>query len=87
MSRAAKSPSAPRLRRIPAAYTARSDGTRRYSQLMDRAEQSAGGSFVNVVAYGPDYQSASEELQLIEHAAQTKNCLGGPNWPSNSAVR
>jgi hypothetical protein len=56
-------------------------------QLMDRAEQSAGGGFVNVLAYSGDYQAASEELQLIEHAAHAKNCLGGPNWPSNSAVR
>ena len=27
-------------------------------QLMDRAEQSAGGAVVNVLAYGTDYQSA-----------------------------
>ena len=56
-------------------------------QLMDRSEQSAGGSVVNILAYKGDHVSASEELQLIEHAAQAKNCNSGANWPSNSAVR
>ena len=46
-------------------------------QLMDRAGQSAGGAFMNVLAYGADYQSASEELRLIEHAAQAKTASGG----------
>jgi hypothetical protein len=56
-------------------------------QLMDRAEQSAGGAVVNVLAYQADYAAASEELQLIEHAARAKNCDSGANWPSSSAVR
>ena len=56
-------------------------------QLMDRSEQSAGGTVVNIQAYKGDHVSASEELQLIEHAAQAKNCNSGANWPSNSALR
>jgi hypothetical protein len=56
-------------------------------QLMDRAEQSAGGSVVNILAYKGDHVAATEELELIEHAAQAKNCNSGANWPSNSALR
>jgi hypothetical protein len=56
-------------------------------QLMDRSEQSAGGSVVNILAYKGDHVAATEELQLIEHAAQAKNCNSGANWPSNSALR
>jgi hypothetical protein len=57
-------------------------------QLMDRAEQSAGGAVVNVLAYKGDHVAALEELQLIERAAHAKNCEGGArNWPSNSAIQ
>jgi hypothetical protein len=57
-------------------------------QLMDRAEQSAGGAVVNVLAYKGDHVAALEELQLIERAARVKNCDGGArNWPSNSAIQ
>jgi hypothetical protein len=57
-------------------------------QLMDRAEQSAGGAVVNVLAYKGDHVSAVEELRLIDRAARTKNCdEGAKNWPSNSAIQ
>jgi hypothetical protein len=57
-------------------------------QLMDRAEQSAGGAVVNVLAYKGDHVAAVEELQLIDRAARAKNCDGGArNWPSNSAIQ
>jgi hypothetical protein len=56
-------------------------------QLMDRSEQSAGGTVVNMLAYKGDHVAATEELQLIERAAQGKNCNSGANWPSNSALR
>ena len=57
-------------------------------QLMDRAEQSAGGAVVNVLAYKGDHVAAVEELQLIERAARAKNCDGGArNWPSNFAIQ
>jgi hypothetical protein len=55
---------------------------------MDRAEQSAGGAVVNVLAYKGDHVAAVEELQLIDRAARAKNCDGGArNWPSNSAIQ
>ena len=57
-------------------------------QLMDRAQQSAGGAVVNVLAYKGDHVAAVEELQLIDRAARAKNCDGGArNWPSNSAIQ
>ena len=56
-------------------------------QLMERADQSPGGGLVNVLAYKADYTAASEELQLLDAAARAKNCDGGANWQSNSAVR
>jgi len=55
--------------------------------LMDKAEQSAGGAFVNVLAYKADHVAASEELRLLERAARQKNCETPGNWGSNSAVR
>ena len=42
--------------------------------LMDKAEHSAGGTFVNVIAYQSDYAVAREELKVIESAARDKNC-------------
>jgi hypothetical protein len=56
-------------------------------QLMERADHSPGGGLVNVLAYKADYTAASEELQLLDAAARAKNCDGGANWQSNSAVR
>jgi hypothetical protein len=55
--------------------------------LMDKAEQSAGGALVNVFAYKADYIAATEDLQLVETAARSKNCATPETWGSNSAVR
>jgi hypothetical protein len=55
--------------------------------LMDRAEQSAGGAVVNVLAYKADYVAASEELKLLESTARNKGCDSAETWRSNSALR
>jgi hypothetical protein len=55
--------------------------------LMDRAEQGAGGAFVNVLAYKADYVAASEELKVLDDTARTKNCNTPQSWQSNSVVR
>jgi hypothetical protein len=55
--------------------------------LMDRAEQSAGGAIVNVLAYKADQVTASEELKVVENAARNKNCDSADTWRSNSVVR
>jgi hypothetical protein len=56
-------------------------------QLMDRAEQGAGGALVNVLAYKSDYVAATEELKVLESAARSKHCASPENWGSNSAIR
>jgi hypothetical protein len=42
--------------------------------LMDKAEQSAGGAFVNLLAYKADHVAAKEELKVIDTAARAKSC-------------
>ena len=54
---------------------------------MDKAEQSAGGTVVSVVAYKADHVAASEELKVLENAARAKKCDTPENWRSNSALR
>jgi hypothetical protein len=56
-------------------------------QLMDRAEQGAGGAVVNVLAYKADYVAATEELKMLERAARSKHCESPENWSSSSAIR
>jgi hypothetical protein len=55
--------------------------------LMDKAEQSAGGAVVNVLAYKADHVAASEELKILENTARSKNCDTPESWRSNSVVR
>jgi hypothetical protein len=50
--------------------------------LMDKAEKSTGGAFVNVIAYQTDYVRTQEELKVIEATARAKNC--DQNWPQQS---
>jgi uncharacterized protein YceK len=56
-------------------------------QLMDKAEQSAGGTVASVLAYKADHVAASEELKVLESAARSKSCDNPANWRSNQAVR
>ena len=56
-------------------------------QLMDKADQGAGGAIVNVLAYKADHVAATEQIKLIEAAARSKNCETPANWRSNSVVR
>ena len=55
-------------------------------QLMNRAEQGAGGAVVNVLAYQADYVRATEELKMLERAARSKHCSIPENWSSNFAI-
>jgi hypothetical protein len=56
-------------------------------QLMDRAEQSAGGTLVNVIAYKGEYVAVLEEIKVIDATARVKKCSTPENWRSNPAVR
>jgi hypothetical protein len=55
--------------------------------LMDKADQSAGGAVVNVLAYKADALAASEELKVIENTARAKNCETPSTWKSNSTIK
>lgn len=55
--------------------------------LMDKADQSAGGAVVNVLAYRADHVAANEELKVLETTARAKNCDSPSNWKSNSTMR
>jgi len=54
---------------------------------MDKADQSAGGAVVNVLAYKADHVAALEELRVLEATARSKNCDNPANWRSNNVVR
>ena len=54
---------------------------------MDKAEQSAGGAFVNAIAYQAEYVSAKEQQQVLAATARAKNCATPETWRSNSSIR
>jgi hypothetical protein len=41
---------------------------------MDRAEQSASGAVVNIIAYRADHVTAHEELKVIDATWKAKKC-------------
>jgi hypothetical protein len=55
--------------------------------LMDRAEQSVGGSAVGLIAYRGDYVAAGEELDLLQSTGHAKNCDQDQAWRSSTAIR
>ena len=44
--------------------------------LMDKAEQSSGGVFINVIAYKGDHIAAQEEIKVIDATRRAKQCDG-----------
>ena len=72
---------------LAAQRTARKAREEELKSLMDKAERSTGGAFVNVIAYKADYTEVREDLKLIDKTARTKKCSTPENWQSNSAVR
>ncbi len=55
--------------------------------LMDRADQSAGGTAVGLIAYRTDYINIGEQMKLLDAAAGSKNCERPEAWRSNAALR
>src|SRR5579864_7679227 len=53
--------------------------------LMDRADQSAGGTAVGLIAYKADYVAAGEELDQLKATAHSKKCDQAPTWRSDGA--
>src|SRR4051812_30502820 len=47
---------------------------RELKELIDKAEQAAGGQIVSVLAYRSDYVAVNEELQVIDSTVREKRC-------------
>jgi hypothetical protein len=55
--------------------------------LMDRADQSAGGAAVGLIAYKADYVAAGEELDLLRATAHSKKCDQAASWRSDGVIQ
>ncbi|MFL5045838.1 MAG: twin-arginine translocation pathway signal [Xanthobacteraceae bacterium] len=62
------------------------DRQRELKELIDKAEQGAGGQIVSVLAYRSDYVAVNEELQVIDSTVREKNCAAAAP-PSKGAPR
>jgi hypothetical protein len=60
---------------------------RELKELIDKAEQGAGGVVVSVLAYRSDYVAVNEDLRIIESTARSKNCVTPSTWQSNRAIQ
>jgi hypothetical protein len=60
------------------------DRQRELKELIDKAEQAAGGQIVSVLAYRSDYVAVNEEIQVIDATVREKNCAASP--PSKGAL-
>jgi hypothetical protein len=56
-------------------------------QLIQKAEQGAGGGLVGTVAYRGEHRTVVEELAVIEGASRRKNCMTPPSWRSTTAIQ
>jgi hypothetical protein len=56
----------------------RHDRQRELKELIDKAEQAAGGQIVSVLAYRSDYVAVNEEVQVIDSTIREKNCAAAP---------
>jgi hypothetical protein len=55
--------------------------------LMDRADQSAGGAAIGLIAYKADYVAAGEELDQLRATARGKKCDQAASWRSDGVIR
>ncbi len=55
--------------------------------LIQKAEQTAGGTLVSTVAYRGEHRTVVEELGVIDTASRRKNCLTPPTWRSTTAIQ
>jgi hypothetical protein len=65
------------------------DRQRELKELIDKAEQAAGGQIVSALAYRTDYAAVNEELQVIDSTLREKDCAASPptSPPSKGAPR
>jgi hypothetical protein len=59
---------------LVAASKQKHDRQRELKELIDKAEQAAGGQIVSVLAYRSDYVAVNEEVQVIDSTVREKNC-------------
>jgi hypothetical protein len=55
--------------------------------LIDRADQSAGGAAVGLIAYKGEYVNVGEELGLLQSVARSKQCEQDEAWRSSTVIR
>lgn len=55
--------------------------------LIQKAEQSAGGTLVSTVAYRGEHRTVVEELGVIDTVSRQKKCLTPPSWRSSTAIQ
>jgi len=63
---------------LAAASKQKHDRQRELKELIDKAEQAAGGQIVSVLAYRSDYVAVNEELQVIDSTIRDKKCAASP---------
>ena len=56
-------------------------------ELIQKAEQSAGGGIVSTVAYRGEYRTVVEELAVIDGVSRRKSCNTPPSWRSSTAIQ
>lgn len=55
--------------------------------LIQKAEQSAGGTLVSTVAYRGEHRTVVEELGVIDTVSRQKKCLTPPSWRSSTVIQ
>jgi hypothetical protein len=55
--------------------------------LINKAESSAGGILVSMLAYKADYVAVEEDIRILETTARGKNCPTQKTWQSNTVIR
>ena len=56
-------------------------------ELIDKAEQGAGGVVISALAYRTDYLAVNEDLRIIDDTARAKNCVTPSTWQSNRVIQ
>jgi hypothetical protein len=56
-------------------------------ELIQKAEQSAGGALVSTLAYRGEHRTVVEELGVIDTVSRRKKCLTPPTWRSSTAIQ
>jgi len=72
---------------LATAEKAQSTRQQKLKELIDKAEQGAGGQIVSLIAYGADYAAIGEDLRVIDATARSKNCLTSSSRQSSSAIQ